>query len=125
MRKFTRTAGAIVATATLLCGGAAVMATTASAAGTVEGCPFGDVCVYPQNAGWNGGHPSLTFYTYGAHNLSNQLGSHYVFNNQSGAAVARLCTGYNGVGCGTEGHPGQVINANLTPINSIVLQANP
>lgn len=69
----------------------------AHAAGTVYGCPYGAVCVYPENAGWNGSHPSLIFYSYGAHNLSNQLGRHYVLNNQYGA-LAYFCDYYGPCG---------------------------
>ena|SRR5437588_7095751 len=101
----------------------AVGVTSAQAAGTAEGCPSGAVCIYPQDAGWNGGHPSLFFYSYGAHNLSNQYGHHYVFNNQTGGAKMRSCTGYNGTGCGSGYLPaGTYDNPDLTPINSITLE---
>ncbi|MET9296616.1 hypothetical protein [Streptomyces sp. NPDC003077] len=93
----------------------------AQAAGSWHGCPSGAVCVYPQNAGWNGDRPSLVFYSYGAHNLSNQYGQHYVANNQTGGATARTCTGYNGTGCEGYLYPGTFIDKDMTPINSIVL----
>lgn len=48
-------------------------------------------------------HPTNVYWSYGAHNLSNQHGDHYVFNNQYGGASMSLCTGYNGVGCGARG----------------------
>ena len=54
--------------------------------GTYQGCPSGAVCVYPQDAGWNNGHPSDSDYSYGAHNLVNQFGTHRIFNNQTGGA---------------------------------------
>src|SRR5258708_1605771 len=38
----------------------------AAASTTVHGCPLYYACIYPQNAGWNGDHPSLMFYYYGA-----------------------------------------------------------
>lgn len=72
MRKFSRPAAAISA-ATL---GLALLILTpsaAQAAGTVHGCGYGFVCVYPQDKGWNGDHPSYAWQTYGAHNLSNQI----------------------------------------------------
>ena len=85
------------AAATAVVGGtlaASFIGTTAAqakpAGSTYEGCKYGYVCIYPENKGWNGGHPSNTYYTYGAHNLSNQLGHHYVFNNQSGGASVTL-----------------------------------
>ena len=76
-------------------------ATPASAAGaltTGTGCPSGYACLYPQNAGWNGGKPSARYYRYGSYNLVNQYGTHRFFNNQTGGAGAYLCTGYNGGG---------------------------
>lgn len=99
------------------------LTTSAQAAGgTYEGCPYTAVCIYPQNAGWNGGHPSLFYYSFGAHNLSNQFGNHVIFNNQSGGATMRTCTGSNGTGC--QGYLGayQYMTKNLTPINSITLE---
>lgn len=90
----------LAASGTLALGLAASVAPAAMASTTdTQGCPSGAVCIYPQDAGWNGGHPSLTYYSYGAHNLSNQNGNHIVFNNQTGGATMRTCTGYNGTGC--------------------------
>ena len=86
------------------------------------GCPSGAVCIYPQNAGWNNGHPSDMFWSYGAHNLSNMSGVHRLYNNQTGGATTRTCTGYNGSGC--EGYlpAGWYIDKDFTPINSITLE---
>lgn len=131
MRKTT--AGLLTA-ATIVAAGA-LAAGPASASGAVHGCPYGAVCVYPQNAGWNGNSPSLEYWSYGAHNLSNQVGNHVVLNNQyptggSGWTEAGLDTGYNGTGSETmvlapyDKAPGQGeswATVNLTPINSIVL----
>ncbi|HEX3785527.1 MAG TPA: hypothetical protein VHX38_38235 [Pseudonocardiaceae bacterium] len=97
--------------------------TAASPAGTVEGCPSGDVCIYPENTGWNNGQPSNFYYTYGCYNLVNQLGVHRVFNNQTGGAVVDLYTGYNCSGnLVTEGPAGDYADLDLTPINSIALR---
>ncbi|MCC7371422.1 MAG: hypothetical protein IT306_23590 [Chloroflexi bacterium] len=85
-----------------------------------HGCPAGAVCVYP-NASWNGDRPSLVFWSYGAHNLSNQIGEKRVFNNQVDGAVARTCTGFDGKGCQGFLHTPRFIDVDLTPINSIVL----
>jgi hypothetical protein len=91
-------------------------------AATAHGCASGYVCVYPQNAGWNGDRPSLRFYTYGAHNLSNQFGTHRVFNNQFSRAWASLCSGYNGTGTSLFLlGAGYATDFNLTPVNSIKL----
>jgi hypothetical protein len=94
---------------------------TKAAAATVHGCAAGDVCIYP-SAGWNGDRPSFHWAAYGAHNLSNQYGTHRVFNNQTGGAIAYLCTGYDGTG--TYYGPiyaGYYVDYNLTPINSVFL----
>lgn len=88
---------------------------------TRHGCPAGAVCVYPLNKGWNGDRPSLVFFSFGAHNLSNQFGIHRVLNNQTGNAIARTCTARNGGGCLGALHAGRFINPNLTPIDSILL----
>ncbi|RSS82280.1 hypothetical protein [Streptomyces sp. WAC06614] len=84
------------------------------------GCPYGAVCIYPQNED-PAVRPSHIFYSYGAHNLSNQYGWHWVLNNQYGGASAQLCTGYNGAGCGGRIAEGSGVYADLTPINSVKL----
>jgi hypothetical protein len=98
----------------------ALVAPTASAAGTVHGCPYGAVCIYPQNAGWNRDRPALVYWAYGPHNLSNVYGVHRVLNNQYGGARVEACFGYNGTGGGTF-LLGTSIDYNLTPVNSVVL----
>jgi hypothetical protein len=122
VRKFAASAlaaGALVTVSVIGTTGTA----SAAAAGTVEGCPSGYVCIYPQDSGWNGGHPSSTYYTYGSHNLSNEYGVHRVFNNQTGGAKMRTCKGYNGTQCDSGYLPaGTYMDKNLTPINSILLQ---
>lgn len=109
-------------TAIMFAAGAIAMvgATNAQAAGSIEGCPSGAACVYP-GADWNGGHPSLIFYSYGGHNLYNQNGVHRIFNNQTGGATMQTCLGSNGTSC--EGYmlPTWYLDKDLTPINSIRL----
>ncbi|MBO1765574.1 MULTISPECIES: hypothetical protein [Allobranchiibius] len=108
--------------------GFAGVAPAHAAGSTVHGCAYGYVCIYPQNAGWNGDHPSLRYYHYGTDNLSNQVGYHYVLNNQYNAGLA-FCTGYNGKSCNSglgnwgESHAKGASwnNVYLTPINSIEL----
>jgi hypothetical protein len=85
-----------------------------------RGCPAGAVCIYP-NAGWNNNRPSLVFWSYGAHNLSNQTGMKRIYNNQTGRATARTCSGYDGQGCLGYLFPGTSIDLDFTPINSVVL----
>lgn len=113
--------------------GAVAATTPAQAAGaSVHGCPSGAVCIYPQNAGWNGNKPSVEYWSYGVHNLSGQIGNHVVLNNQypdgTGWAMVALFTGYNATGtCKYEYSPydeqpqegASWATVNLTPINSI------
>jgi len=96
----------------------------ATTAATTEGCPSGWVCIYP-STNWNGGVPSLKFYTYGYHNLSNVTGNHRFFNNQTGGASAYNCSGYNGTGTDLGGvHATLWADVNFTPVNSVVLDAS-
>jgi hypothetical protein len=121
MRRITRSAAALaVATAAV----AAINTGSAQASDKpAYGCPGGAVCIYPQNADIHTSTPTHIFYSYGAHNLSNQYGNHYVFNNQYGSAnaTAQLCTGYNGVNCTITLGLNEIGNFNLTPVNSVVL----
>ncbi|MEU2396130.1 hypothetical protein [Streptomyces sp. NPDC007369] len=118
MRTVFRSAAAFAtaAAAVLALGGAA----DARPADEWAGCPYGSVCIYPENQN-PAVKPTHVFTRYGAHNLSNQFGNHWVLNNQYGGATARLCTGFNGVGCGAPIGEGRGVYANLTPINSITL----
>jgi hypothetical protein len=121
MRKIVRAAVAIAAGAVTFSG---VAAPPAQAEATVQGCAAGYVCIYPQNAGWNGGRPSLRFYQYGTYNLSGQFGIHRYFNNQVGTwaeTAAYWCTGYNGGGTCGRVEKGQWEDLNLTPVNSVIL----
>ncbi|MET9296604.1 hypothetical protein [Streptomyces sp. NPDC003077] len=136
MRAITRrmaALGAAVATLTMLTAGTAnartAGTTNAQVTETVKtqvagdpwaNCPYGAVCIYPQNQD-PAVSPSHVFYSYGAHNLSNQYGRHWVLNNQYGGAYAHLCTGYNGAGCNYDIAPQNGVYADLTPINSITL----
>jgi hypothetical protein len=109
----------VVCTALL---GPALLAPEAAAAGPAHGCPYGAVCLYPQNAGWNGDRPSATYWSYGAHNLSHQYGTHRIYNHQYGGARVEACYGYNGRGGGTLLlGAGVATDYDLTPVNSLVL----
>lgn len=115
----------LVATVLLTTGLTVATGTAAQAAGEYAGCPYGAVCVYP-NASWNNNRPSLVFWSYGGHNLSNQFGVKRVFNNQYGGAHAWLCKQYNGANCTPfpKGYPIEMytyVDYDLTPINSILL----
>jgi hypothetical protein len=121
MRSFKQSATALAVASVAIAGLAATAAPANAAPSTSEGCRAGYVCLYPQNAGWNGGHPSKTWYHYGAYNLSNQYGKHRFFNNQTGKAVGHLCTGYNGGGKCVGQPTGTWSDDNFTPINSVTL----
>ncbi len=99
---------------------------TLAVASDFYGCPSGAVCIYRDG---NPDHLSAayitnTYWSYGAHNLVNQLNNHWVLNNQYGGpnATAVLCYGYNGTSCtGGAIAPGWGFVVDLTLINSIVL----
>ena len=95
------------------------------AASSLHGCPSGAVCIYPQDAGYNGDRPSDVYWSYGPHKLYNQYGTHMVVNNQYGGALATLCTGSDGTGCIDWLPAGGAVPAYLTPYNSIKLAPNP
>ena len=88
---------------------------------TVHGCPSGYACIYPQDAGWNGDHPSLMWYHYGTYQLSNQYGNHYIYNNQTGGAPFWLCTDWHGYTCPWYVAAGNAAQTDFTPINSVKL----
>ncbi|MEU4191101.1 hypothetical protein AB0E69_04325 [Kribbella sp. NPDC026611] len=120
MRKITKVlSGAVAAVGALTA--LAVTAPAAQAAGTYQGCPYGAVCVYPQNTDWNNGHPSQILWSYGVHKLSNQYGQHMVFNNQYGGAKAKLCKGWDGSNCVWYYDMYTANNYDLGPINTIVI----
>ncbi|GAB3930613.1 hypothetical protein GCM10011575_47730 [Microlunatus endophyticus] len=147
MKRMYRGCLAVAATLLAIVGIAVSSGSAQAASGTVHGCPRGAVCIYPQNKGWNGGHPESggVFYSYGPHNLSGQHGNHYVLNNQTDTypnmSLAAGCTGYNGTGkqssykfllfpwitatphyrttAGERGYSWDSLN--LSPVNSVVL----
>jgi hypothetical protein len=118
MRRILRGAAALaLATAALT----AVGTTEAQAADEWAGCPYGAVCVYPQNQN-PAVSPSHIYWTYGTHNLQNQYGNHWVLNNQYDGALALLCYS-SGTDCTADMlAEGTGVYADLTPINSIVLR---
>jgi hypothetical protein len=130
MRKLTYAAGVLAAGAVLAATpGATAISGQPSAALTGSAlyhCPYGAVCIYPQNVDPRGGahYPESNgiFYSYGYHNLSNQYGWHYIVDNQYGGAWDYECSGYNGTGTvleiGAEQSWGRLW---MDPINSIVL----
>ncbi|WP_327400056.1 hypothetical protein OG194_07465 [Streptomyces sp. NBC_01288] len=87
-----------------------------------DGCPSGAVCIYGEGVvPANNPHPTNVYYSYGAHNLSNQFGQHWILNNQTGGASASLCNGSNGTNCTTTIAQDNGLRVDFTPINSITL----
>ncbi|MFJ7043093.1 hypothetical protein ACIQVC_06770 [Streptomyces sp. NPDC101112] len=121
MRKMFRGAAALLtsAAAVVALGGTAE-AKPAAPAGDWAGCPSGAVCIYPQNQD-PAVRPSNIYWAYGPHNLRNQVGWHWVLNNQTDRATADLCLGYNGQNCNYNIRAQGGVWADLTPVNSIRL----
>ena len=117
MRKITKAITALAfAVGVATTGG---IANAQSAGDSWDGCPSGAVCVYGQDAPAQ--TPTDVYWSYGAHNLSNQVGWHWVLNNQTGGAHAHLCLGYNGANCNYDLPAQTGVRADLTPVNSITL----
>lgn len=106
---------------------------TPAAGQSWHGCPYGAVCVYPANKGWNGDHPKYFFYSYAGHNIYNEYGTHRIADNQYGGHAAGLCAGSNGRGGFANESSGMVAEGstvyypiawdqNLTPVNSLDLR---
>ncbi|MFE5049287.1 hypothetical protein ACFRAI_23575 [Streptomyces sp. NPDC056637] len=97
-RIFSGVAALVTAAVAVVAMSGAVQAKPAD--GDWQGCPYGAVCIYGQNVNpWAGPHPTVVYWSYGAHNLSGQYGSHWFVNNQYGGAGVSLCTGYDGAMC--------------------------
>lgn len=108
----TLAAGALVAAPVLGVSGPASAATT-------TGCPVGYVCVYP-SADWNGGVPSLKFYTRGVHVLANRYGVHRIFNNWPDARVY-FCKGI-GTQCDSYLASGTYADKGFTTFESLLIE---
>ena len=96
----------------------------------MPGCSSGDVCVYNGSTFASG--VELRYYNYDDYNLVSQYGRHLIVNNQHydshfhEAAEASLCTGYNGTKQLYDSvSEGDYQVENLTPVNSIVVNADP
>lgn len=93
-----------------------------AAVAATHGCDLGYVCIYP-GPSWNGDKPSYRYYDYGYYNLSGFYGKYRIFNNQTGGATMSTCLGYDGTRCEGKLQMGGWIDKDMTPINSIRLQA--
>lgn len=89
----------------------------------IDRCQEGFACFYP-DTGWNGGHPTREWFSYGTYKISGWLGNHRVFNNQTGGAVFWLCTDAFGNTCPIRLAEDQSGVYDLTPINSVKLTSH-
>ncbi|MFJ5303725.1 hypothetical protein [Streptomyces sp. NPDC088350] len=122
MRKMLGAAAAFATAATAVVAMSGAAQAAPASGSTVYGCPSGAVCIYGQGVyPPDNPNPTNVYYSYGAHNLSNQLGYHYVINNQYGGASASLCNNYGGTGCVYTLAQDYAVYYDLTPINSITL----
>jgi hypothetical protein len=124
--KIARGAAALVLTTGAVAAGAATAQAGEQGAQQRDyaGCKVGYACMYQSQADWEAGKPSHRWYTYGAHNLSNQVGTKIVFNNQHSGAKIRMCFGYNGADCtGDIVHSWSYKAIDITPVNSVRLFA--
>ncbi|MFD9728555.1 hypothetical protein [Streptomyces sp. NPDC059072] len=121
-RTSLRTKLATVAAAGVMALGTGVLAAgPAQAAGSWHGCPSGAVCIYPRDAGWNNDRPSNVYWD-GVYKLYNQVGMHFVVNNQTDGWVDRICYDSYGSSCDSYVQPpGTTWWVDLTPMNSIKL----
>ncbi|RJL32238.1 hypothetical protein D5H75_15540 [Bailinhaonella thermotolerans] len=96
---------------------------SALAAKSAAACPSGAVCLYRGSTAGSG--IQRTFWTYGAHNLSNVYGNRLVVNNQhpdkGKHAWADLCWEYGGRDCRVWIPMGGSGVYNFDPIDSILL----
>lgn len=123
LRRFVRMAAPAVMAVGMVAAVTAGPASAAPDAGSYYGCPYGAACIYNTSDPNSGIESGGIYWSYGAHNLSNQFGDHYVVNNQYGGAWVELCTGYNGTGDGDAIIYGEPYGDSfgLGPINSLVL----
>ncbi|MFD9304602.1 peptidase inhibitor family I36 protein [Streptomyces sp. NPDC060048] len=116
-RMSIRTKLAAVAATGVMALGTGILAAGPAQASPAD-CPSGYVCIYGQDAGWNGIIWKAN--QAGTYNLSNMNGNHVIYNNQTGGWKFWTCTGYGGSGCSTGYLPaGNYMVKDLTPINSV------
>ncbi|MFC3990042.1 hypothetical protein [Actinoplanes siamensis] len=84
---------------------------------TRAGCPSGYVCLYNTTSYDSG--ILAKWSSSGAHNLSNVYNDHVIYNNQTDNWIFKVCTGYNGAGCGAAYPQDTAWVLNFTPINSV------
>ncbi|MFF1542658.1 hypothetical protein [Streptomyces sp. NPDC058291] len=117
MRRLLRGAAALALTT------AAVLTASSQAEaddGSWAGCPYGAVCIYPQNQN-PAVSPSHIFFSYGFHPIYDQYGDHWVLNNQYDGALAETCESID-TDCHYTIGPQEGAYVDLGPINSIYLR---
>ncbi|GAB7106788.1 hypothetical protein JCM4814A_51020 [Streptomyces phaeofaciens JCM 4814] len=119
MRRLLRGAAALALTTVAVLTGT-TQAQAKADDGSWAGCPYGAVCIYPQNQN-PAVSPSHIFYSYGFHPIYNQYGNHWVLNNQYDGALAETCDSVD-TDCHFTIGPQEGFYVDLTPINSILLR---
>lgn len=133
MRTFTKILVGALVSAGALAPAAAFGGTASAASGpSYHGCPYGAVCVYPANTGWNNNHPKYEFFSYAGHNIYDEYGTHRVADNQYGGHAWGACAGSNGTGglantggieaAGSSDYNPEYWDVNLTKVNSFDLR---
>jgi hypothetical protein len=91
----------------------------AAAGSTRHGCPYYYACMYT-TSGWKNNTPEHEWYYYGCYALSNEYGTRYIYDNQSGGGDI---AGFGNYTCnsGTQwaAGPGGWLVVNITPTNSV------
>lgn len=92
-----------------------------AAGSTRHGCPYYYACMYT-SSGWKNNTPEHEWYYYGCYGLSNEYGTRYIYNNQSGGGDI---AGFGNSTCnsGTQWAvgPGGSLEVDITPTNSVEL----
>lgn len=87
---------------------------------TLDGCRSGYVCMYTV-AGWQNQQPENEYFDYGYYNLSGEIGTRVIVNNQAGGATVTGYYNYGGTGWAWTLQDYQENEYDITPINSIGL----
>ncbi|GAA1850255.1 hypothetical protein [Myceligenerans crystallogenes] len=96
-------------------------AETDTFAASAHGCPSGYVCIYSSQYDLDNGIVEHWYSAYGSHQLYDEYGYHYIYNNQTGGAGFTLCQGSFGTDCGGTPRDVGTYYLDLTPYNSIKL----
>jgi hypothetical protein len=91
-----------------------------AAGSTRHGCPYYYACMYT-SSGWKSNTPEHKWYYYGCYALSNEYGTRWIYNNQSGGGDISLFGPYCGSGVLWTFTPGGWGQVNITPVDWVEL----